>query len=64
MIAVSQSGLTQPSQFTTNEPFYSLTASRDIATVQRMIYQKYAFVAPANYCADLIEFVHALTDGQ
>lgn len=42
----------------------SLTASRDAATVQRVIRDKYGFEPPINYCIDLIIFVEALTDGQ
>lgn len=46
------------------ETMTSLTASRDLATVQEAIRVKYGFVAPAAYCFDLIRFVEALTDGQ
>lgn len=42
----------------------SLTASRDAATVQRVIAEKYGFVPSLAYCADLVAFVEALTDGQ
>lgn len=42
----------------------SLTASRDAATVQRTICEKYGFVPTLDYCASLIDFVEALTDGQ
>lgn len=42
----------------------SLTASRDVGRVQEMIRQRYGFVAPAEYCFDLIRFIEALTDGQ
>lgn len=46
------------------QPITSLTASRDAATVQRVIADKYGFTPPINYCVDLILFVEALTDGQ
>lgn len=46
------------------ETMTSLTASRDLATVQEAIRQKYGFVAPPAYVFDLIRFVEALTDGQ
>jgi len=42
----------------------SLTASRDLVTVQRTIEQRYGFVPSLAYCNDLIAFVEALTDGQ
>lgn len=43
---------------------YSLTASRDAATVQRIIRERYGFEPTLDYCTDLIMFVEALTDGQ
>jgi hypothetical protein len=48
----------------TPEPFYSLTASRNVETVKRMIRNKYGFEVTDQYAADLIAFVEALTDGQ
>lgn len=42
----------------------SLTASRDVLTVQRTIEQRYGFVPTLRYCADLVAFVEALCDGQ
>lgn len=42
----------------------SLTASRDAATVQRVIRERYGFEPSLRYCADLVNFVEALTDGQ
>ena len=42
----------------------SLTASRDAATVQRIIQEKYGFLPTLEYCAALVDFVEALTDGQ
>jgi len=44
--------------------FGSLTASRDAATVQQVIQEKYGFVPPLHYCSELIDFIEALTDGQ
>lgn len=46
------------------EPFYSLTASRDVQTIKRMIRVKYSFEVTDRYASDLIDFVEALTDGQ
>lgn len=45
-------------------PISSLTASRDAVTVQRIIREKYGFEPTLAYCADLVNFVEALTDGQ
>ena len=42
----------------------SLTASRDALAVQRTIEQRYGFTPTLRYCADLVAFVEALTDGQ
>lgn len=42
----------------------SLTASRDAATVQRTISERYGFTPTLEYCAALVDFVEALTDGQ
>jgi len=50
-----------PSPVTT---FNSLTASRDALTVQRTIEQRYGFTPTLRYCADLVSFVEALSDGQ
>lgn len=58
MAPVSGSTVVSPS------PISSLTASRDAATVQRVIAEKYGFTPPINYCVDLIIFVEALTDGR
>ena len=60
MSTVAASGLTLPSA----SPIPSLTASRDAATIQRVIREKYGFEPTLAYCADLIDFVEALTDGQ
>ena len=46
------------------ETMTSLTASRDLATIQEAIRVKYGFVAPPAYVFDLIRFIEALTDGQ
>ena len=47
------------------DTIYSLTASRDVATVKAMIYQRYGFAhMPDQFISDLIDFVEALTDGQ
>ena len=54
------STLTQPSVCF----IYSMTASRDVATVKAMIAQRYGFTPPDQYVSDLIDFVEALTDGQ
>lgn len=58
-IAGSDSRVEKPT-----ERIISLTASRDAATVQRVIREKYGFEPSLNYCIDLILFVEALTDGQ
>lgn len=44
--------------------FASLTASRDVATVQAVIQERWGFTPPLDYCRHLIDFVEALTDGQ
>lgn len=44
--------------------FGSLTASRDATTIQSVIREQYGFVPTLEYCAALITFVEALTDGQ
>lgn len=44
--------------------FASLTASRDAATVQAVIRERWGFTPPLEYCRHLIDFVEALTDGQ
>lgn len=49
---------------TPTERITSLTASRDAATVQRIIRERYGFEPTLNYCIDLIIFIEALTDGQ
>lgn len=46
------------------ERIYSLTASRDIETVKRAIKERYGIVVHDKYASDLIDFVHALCDGQ
>lgn len=42
----------------------SLTASRDVQVIQQVIKQRYGFLPSPDYCADLIDFVEELTDGQ
>ena len=44
--------------------FGSLTASRDAATILDVIREQYGFTPTLEYCAALITFVEALTDGQ
>jgi hypothetical protein len=44
--------------------FGSLTASRDAVTIQNVIKEQYGFTPTLEYCAALIDFVEALTDGQ
>ena len=44
--------------------FSSLTASRDAVTIQSVIRDQYGFTPTLEYCAALIDFVEALTDGQ
>lgn len=46
------------------ERIASLTASRDIEVIKAVIKQKYGFEPTNAYCADLIAFIEALTDGQ
>ena len=45
-------------------PIRSLTASRDAVQVQAVIRERYGFEATLTYCAALVDFVEALTDGQ
>lgn len=44
--------------------FGSLTASRDVSMIQRIIKERYGFTPSIQYCYDLMLFVEALTDGQ
>lgn len=45
-------------------PIRSLTASRDASRVQAVIRAQYGFEPTLDYCAALVDFVEALTDGQ
>ena len=45
-------------------PITSLTATRDAAQVQAVIRAQYGFEPTLDYCAALVDFVEALTDGQ
>lgn len=58
----SNSQLTRPTD--PLSPMTSLTASRDATQVQAVIRARWGFVAPLDYCAALVDFVEALTDGQ
>jgi len=66
MNTAQASGLIQPSPAFTNEiePMVSLTASRDVAVVRKAIREKYGIIVHDRFAQDLIDFVHALTDGQ
>jgi hypothetical protein len=44
--------------------FASLTASRDAATVQAVIRERWGFEPPLDYCRHLIAFVEEMSDGQ
>ncbi len=54
----------QPKHAPEIETMTSLTASRDAAQVQAVIRERYGFEATLQYCAALVDFVEALTDGQ
>lgn len=60
------SGATPYVPYITPEPFYSLTASRDADKVKAAIVRKYGenWYNEQRYFDDLVEFVHALCDGQ
>ena len=52
------------SQATPAQRITSLTASRDVVVMQRVIRERYGFLPSPDYCLDLIAFVEDLTDGQ